>query len=116
MPTAKTMSIILLIALVGSNAYWVYHSIDTGISYSYLHDEAVESKRMLQVAVAVIPVVADPESDRADVVSAAESASGSESFEKDGLVWISGLGLGFDESERVKIASSGPVDSFWPQR
>lgn len=80
MPTAKTISIILLFALFASNAYWFYQSIDSGISYSYLHDEATECKRKLRVAVAVIPVVALLESDKAEVVSAAESASGSESF------------------------------------
>jgi len=85
MPTAKTLSILLLIALVGSSSYWLYHSIDTGISYSYLHNEAAESKRMLRVAVTVNLEVANTESGRAEIVRA-ESASGSDSFERDGLV------------------------------
>ena len=69
---------------------------------------------MLRVAVAVIPVITDPESGKSEVIDAAEDASGSDPFEKDGLVWVDGFGLGFDGGERVEIATSGPVDSFWP--
>jgi len=115
MATSKRSFIFLLIALLGSNAYWLYQSIDDGISYSYMEASATDCQRMLRVAVAVIPVVADPESTKADVISAAEEFSGAESFEKDGLIWISGLGLGFDESDRVSIASDGPLNSFQSQ-
>lgn len=115
MPTAKIVSVILLIALIGSNAYWLYSSIDTGISYAHLSDTTVRCQKMLQVAVAVIPVAADPDSGTAEVINAAESASGGKSFDKNGLVWISGLGLGFDGAERIRFASSVPVDGVWRQ-
>ena len=115
MAATKTKFIVLLIALIGSNAYWVYQSIDIGISYSYVEADAVDCHKMLRVAVAVIPVAADPGSTKADIVLIANDASNADSFEKDGLVWFDGLGLGFNDAGRVAIASSGPIDSFWPQ-
>jgi len=111
MSTGKSISVVLLIALIGTNAFWLYHSIDSGISYSYMQDSATDCQEMLQVAVAVIPVAADPDSDKSDVVDAAVDASGSESFEKSGLVWIDGFGLAFNEAERIEFATSEPVDS-----
>lgn len=114
MATSKTSFIVLLVALIGSNAFWLYQSVDAGISYSYMEASATECQRMLRVAVAVIPVIADPESSKADVINVAEEISGTDSFEKDGLVWVSGFGLGFNESDRVAIASDGPLNSFWP--
>jgi len=115
MATSKTITIVLLIALIGTNAFWFFRSIDTGISYSYLHDSSTECHEMLQVAIAIIPVIADLDSGKSDVIKAAEDSSGFDSFEKDGLVWIDGFGIGFNEMDRVEIATSGPVDSFWPQ-
>ena len=106
---------VLMVALIGSNAFWLYMSADAGVSYSYMEASATENQRMLRVAVAVIPVIANPDSSKADVINAAEEFSGTDSFEKDGLVWIGGLGLGFDESDRVAIASDGLLNSFWSQ-
>jgi len=110
----KIAYIALLLALVGSNAFWVYQSIDFGISYTYMEASATGCHRMLRVAVAVIPTIADPESGKLETVRAAEKAANADSFEKDGLVWIDGLGLGFNESGRVVKASDGTLDSFWP--
>jgi len=111
----KITYIVLLLALVGSNAFWVYQSIDFGISYTYMEASATDCHKMLRVAVAVIPIVADPNSGKLETVKAAEKAADAKSFEKDGLVWIDGLGLGFNELGRVIKASDGPLDSFWPQ-
>ncbi len=115
MTTSKKAIIVLLIALVGSNLFWLYRTIDFGISYTYMESSATDCFRTLRVAVAVIPIAADPNSSKANVVSAAERVSDAESFEKDGFVWVDGLGLGFDVSGRVATVSDGPVNSSWPQ-
>ena len=113
MTTSKMISIVLLIALIGSNAFWLNRKVDAEIRFWELENTARHCDTKLHVAVAVIPVVADPESDRTQVISTAEDVSGSDSYEKDGLVWIAGLGLRFNESERVEIATSGPISDLW---
>lgn len=115
MASHKTIIIVLLFTLIGSNAFWLYQSIDSGISYTYMEASASDCQRTLGVAIAVIPIIADPNSDKSAVVLAVKKVSDVESFEKDGLVWIGGLGLGFDDSDRVAIASGGPLNSYWPQ-
>jgi hypothetical protein len=115
MATSKTILIALLVALIGTNTFWLYRIIDIGISYSYLEDSEIACHKTLRVAVAAIPVIAHPKSGKSDVVATAESASGIDSFEKDGFVWTSGLGLRFNQTGRVESASSDTLDSFLPQ-
>ncbi|MGI9233947.1 MAG: hypothetical protein ACR2RD_09990 [Woeseiaceae bacterium] len=108
MSTSKITIIVLTLALLGSNVFWIYRSVDFGISYTYLEASATECKQMLNVAVAVIPTIADASSDKPKTIAVAEEAANTESFEKDGLVWIDGLGLGFDDSGRVVKATGVP--------
>lgn len=115
MTTGKKAIIILLIALFGSNLFWIYRTIDFGISYTYMDASATDCFRTLRVTVAVTPIAADPNSSKANVVSAAESVADAESIEKDGVVWVDRLGLGFDEYGRVATVSDGPANSVWPK-
>jgi hypothetical protein len=97
----------LAVALVGTNAFWLYKTIDSAVSYSYLNDSYRAARSSAQQAFAVLPVAARPGSSQADVVAAAVRAGDvAEPFEKDGYTWVGDIGL--------KFGSDGPVVDAMP--
>ena len=103
---------VLACALIGTNTWWAYKSLDAGISLTYLkasHDTAAE---LLNQALALLPVVANPAATRSEVVSAAQSvaATGTTPYEKLGFVWVGQLGLKFNEEGRfLEAVTTEPV-------
>ena len=92
----------LTVALVGTNAFWLYKTIDSAVSYSYLNDSYRAARSSAQQAFAVLPVAARPGSSQADVVAAAVRAGDvAEPFEKDGYTWVGDIGLKFGSDGRV---------------
>ena len=91
--------IVLLVLLVGSNAWWAYRTLDNGITQTYLNDSVEHSSRGFNQAVAILPLVARG-ANRDEILSAALQASklGSPPFEKDGYVFVGELGLKFDNA------------------
>ena len=99
----STIAIVLLsIALVVSNGWWLYHMLDSGITSTY-RDVTLEDHHVALVqAFAAFPVAARASSTRGDVLAAAGNAIGDREFlEKDGLVWVGRLGFSFDTNGRV---------------
>lgn len=95
---------VLILALVGTNAFWVYAVVDCGVSGTYLQDSYQNAKSAAFQAMAVIPIASDPSASREAVIAAAVNASSwptEEPFEKDGFVWVGSIGLKFDPSGRV---------------
>ena len=97
-------------ALVITNAAWLYVLVDAGVSYSYLEDSYRHARNTAIQAVALLPVVAQPGAAKEHVVAAAmRGQAASDVFEKDGLIWIGGLGLKFN-SEGVLVDARPAVD------
>jgi hypothetical protein len=99
----KTGIIVLLVGtLVVSNVFWLYVVFDAAITATYHEDNFRTHRKALITALAILPVAARPESTRDDVVSAALAAHDGEiTFEKEGFLWVGGLGLRFDEDGRL---------------
>lgn len=99
---------VLVLLLVASNAWWAYRTLDTGITLTYLrvsHDYATEA---LAQALSILPVVARLDSSREEVVLAARiPGDTTEPFEKDGHIWVGGLGLRFNDRGRLVAATDG---------
>lgn len=96
----STLAIGLLsAALVASNAWWVYHAVDTAVTQAYRSAELAERRQALDQALAVIKAASKPQRTRADIVQAAHAAwPDVEPFEKDGYLWVGRLGLRFDDA------------------
>jgi hypothetical protein len=93
--------IVLIVLLVGSNAWWAYRTLDNGITHTYLNDSMEHTSRGLNQAMAILPLVAKG-AHREEIISAALQASKLDlpPFEKDGYVFVGELGLKFDNTGR----------------
>ena len=108
MSASKITIVVLAATLIASNAWWLYHTVDMGITLTYQDVSLHDTKEALDQTLAILPLVARPGASRAQVLSAAASAAQyPNSFEKDGYVWVGRLRLKFNEAgEFVDVASS----------
>ena len=99
----STVAIILLsVALVGSNSWWLYAFIDSGITASYRQESLERHHKALGQALVIAPIAARIAANREEVLEVARAAAnGDQGFEKEGLVWVGELGYRFDESGRL---------------
>jgi len=98
----RTITIVFLAAaLLGTNAWWLYRSIDFGISHTYGMAECEEHAQALAQVKAILPVVAGPDSTREQILAAARLANWPEPFEKDGVVRVGRVGLKFSADGRL---------------
>ncbi len=49
----KTWIVILLLALIGSNVFWLIQMLDAGISYTYLHSSLDTAERTSEAAIEI---------------------------------------------------------------
>jgi hypothetical protein len=49
----KTWIVILLLALIGSNVYWLIQMLDAGISYTYLHSSLDMAEQTSEAAIEI---------------------------------------------------------------
>ena len=97
---------LLALALVVSNAYWLYRVVDAGITLSYRDDSLQDHREALAQALAILPVVASLEAAPQDVIAVATEASrATRSFEKEGYLWVGQLGLRFDSNGRLEAVA-----------
>jgi hypothetical protein len=93
---------VLAASLIGSNAWWAYHALDSGVTLMYADASLQEHHEALAQALAILPVAASPDADPNQVLMAAQRAARyPDSFEKDGFTWVGRLGLRFNESGRL---------------
>ena len=98
-----TLITILALALIITNGWWFYGAIDSGVTDKYQEIMLRERAEMLKDLMAVSPQFAKGKN-KEEIISLAESATGEESFEKDGAVWVGWLGLVFNkEDDLVEI-------------
>lgn len=103
MRRAATIAIVVLcLALVVSNLWWLYVVFDAGVSDTYLRVSFDEHHQALAELLAVVPAATDPAATRESVLSAARDAAGDDDpFEKEGFVWVGQLGYRFDDDGRL---------------
>ena len=88
--------------LVLSNGWWLWRSLDTGVSRTHREHEYRDVCGGLKGAMVILPRVAR-HATRAEVIAAARKAfAGSDPFEKEGATWVGHLGFYFDEQGRLE--------------
>ena len=107
MTRTKIALLVSTAALIGTNAWWASRVLDAGISQTYLRASFDTADEMLKQTLAILPVVAKPDSLRSEVIAAAQKAAAPiEPYEKDGYTWVGQLGLKFNEQGRFLHATS----------
>jgi hypothetical protein len=94
--------VLLVVALLGSNAWWAYRTLDAGVTQTHLGASLDDNKQALAQTLALLPVVARAGVSRSDVVAGARlPGSQDQPFEKDGFVWVGKIGLKFNEQGQL---------------
>lgn len=108
MHKAKLTIGLLTIALISTNAFWVYKAIDVSITNAYHQASYDDCKKALHQALAIMPIVARPDSTQEQVIDAAQRAAGERdsAFYKDGFTWVGNLGLRFGKTGRLESIST----------
>lgn len=97
---------VLVALLIGTNGWWAYNALDSGVTYSYAQVSLEENKQALAQSLAVIEATAEYDATRNSIIQAARAASGyPEPFEKDGYVWVGSIGLEFNSDGRLTSVS-----------
>ena len=99
----RTVAIGLLLALVLSNAWWLYAAIDEGVTHKYTDQMLYERGETAKALAAALPALTAGKS-RDDIIAALEAASGDKAFEKDGATHVAWVSLVFDEAGALKQA------------
>ena len=109
--------VVLLALLVATNAWWLFQVIDDGVTEHYRSEQLREYSEAFRQLKQLLPVV-EPSLPKSEVVTRAEALYESESFEKDGCVWVGLLGLQFNEDDRLihvsPIWNYGETDPCFP--
>jgi len=92
----------LVLALLGTNALWLYAAIDAGVTATYRETTHRQNKEALDQALAIFPVINNITYTKEEVIKAAKHPYyKSELFEKDGYLWVGNIGLSFSETGRL---------------
>ena len=100
----KIAIVILSVALIASNAYWVYQLIDVGVTLSYRDQQTYELDETRKQLMAMIPEVAI-NAKKEEIIASASKYTDEEAFEKEGCTWVGWLGLKFDGNNKLKSVS-----------
>jgi hypothetical protein len=112
MSRSKAVIAALAVALVASNAWWAYHSIDRGISHSYLEVSYSTTSELLKQTVAVLSEGVGSTATREQVIRAAQLGDPTNApYEKEGYVWVGQLGLIFNAQGQLTKVQPGPEES-----
>ena len=97
---------VLAAALVISNGYWAYSSLDRGVTFTYQQVTLESYRDTARAAVAIFPHAVSAGATRESILAEAmRIGSDSEPFEKEGCVWVSPLGYRFsDDGALLEIA------------
>lgn len=104
----KWAVIVLTVALLGTNVWWLYRSIDFGVTYTYRDQVCREREEALSQSLAIVRL-AKGRRMRTETIEAARAAlpQGVEPFEKDGQTVVGRLALTFDH-DGAFVDISGP--------
>lgn len=106
MKKSTAIIVSLGMALITSNAWWAYRLMDSRVTLAYQQDSLRLNQEALSQAIAVIKAVSRPGVTREEVIAAAQGAAeSSETFQKDGYLWVGSIGLRFAENGRLVEAT-----------
>lgn len=92
----------LLFALLSSNAFWAYTTLDSGVTATYQEVTLRENREALDQILAVVPVLTKKDSSKAEILNAAKHPYlTNEPFKKDGAIWVGRLGFVFTEQNHL---------------
>ena len=113
----KTLISILTVLLLGSNAYWLFALIDTGVTLTHRDQHIRDLKEANKELSQMIPMLIKSKS-KAEIVEIVSNLTAEEPFEKDGCIWIGRVGLKFSVSGELlsvsKTWNTGEVDPCFP--
>jgi predicted metal-dependent TIM-barrel fold hydrolase len=98
---SRSWVIVLAILLIGSNAYWLYNTVDFGITHSYLeasyeHEQKRAAQAIYLANLNLVGMHADAAKSRIG-----KDVSGLDSFEKEGCLYVGGICLRLDDNRLV---------------
>lgn len=85
MTKSGATAIVLGVLLLGTNGWWLYNSIDAGITYTYQQVSLDDCHEQLSQTVAILPIVASLDATPEEIIRAAQEPIGAEPFEKEGF-------------------------------
>ena len=89
----KITIIVLSVLLLATNVFWLYLTIDNGVTATYREQEFYEEqKTRVQLS-------------KQQLVAIAEKQYGEESYDKDGCTWVGWLGFKFNLSGKLVFVS-----------
>jgi hypothetical protein len=99
----STVAIIMLfVLLLASNIWWLYKTIDFGVTYTHMLDTYEITDKALNQAITLLPVVAQDNISRENIIKAASLPNDTIGpFEKEGYVWVGEIGLKFNEQGKL---------------
>jgi hypothetical protein len=101
MRSPKIWLVILSLSLLLSNLWWLYRSIDFGVTHTYAMAQCESDRFALSQLEAILPVALNPGHTQEQIVSAVHIDAEDSPFEKEGYLWVGQLGLKFDASGRL---------------
>lgn len=108
MGKSKLTIVLLSIALLASNLWWLYSMIDFGILHTHSMQSCEEKSKALDQMLSIVAVVAEPHYVPESVIAAARVRGDESVFEKEGYTWVDGLGLRFDARGRLAQIKQSP--------
>ncbi len=103
----------LAIALVGSNAWWFYSTLNESVVGSYTADRLWNCENSLKQALAILPIAASEIAAKQNVLeAAAEAIPGTTIREENGKTSVGALALTFAYSGRIVAAESVSAPTF----
>jgi hypothetical protein len=105
----STITILVLIVVVlGTNAWWAYHALDAGVSFTYQSVSLEENQQALKQSLSILRVLTPTDVSREKIINAAQNSwKSGEPFEKDGYIWVGRLGLLFNEDNQLVEIKKG---------
>lgn len=98
---SRTWIIVLILLLLVSNAYWVYNTIDFGVSYTYLEASAEHASKRAEQAMQLANLnLIGLDADEAQALLR-NDVVGLEAFEKEGCMWVGGICLRLDSERKI---------------
>jgi hypothetical protein len=100
--SVKITIFILTVLLLGSNAWWIYQSIDDGVSLTYTAVSIDDSTQALDQTLSVVPLLASGQTSQEELITHLQQQFGlDDGFEKDGLYRIGRIGLRFNDGRKL---------------
>ena len=100
----KITIIVLSVLLLVTNMFWLYLTIDNGVTATYREQEFYEEQKTRVQLSKLLPEVSQALS-KQQLVAIAEKQYGEESYDKDGCTWVGWLGFKFNLSGKLVFVS-----------